>query len=110
MGAKMIKWFNNAAPVALSEAECALRDWGIKYQKNPDGSILVPGDLVISGLKLKQLPDLSSVEVLGHFNCSDNALKSLIGCPQGHAGVGGRVVLLLLQRPHLSGVCAAVGR
>jgi len=45
--------FKRAADKKLSEAERALKGWGIKYKKQPDGSILVPGHLDISGRGLR---------------------------------------------------------
>ena len=41
----------------------------------------VKGDIDISNMKLEELPDLSTVTVLGFFDCSKNNLKSLKGCP-----------------------------
>jgi len=58
-----------------------LKDWGIKYKKQSDGSLLVPGDLDISCKGLTKLPDLSAVLVGGNFSCHDNQLTSLKGAP-----------------------------
>ena len=71
---------------ALSEAERALKSWGIKYKKKADGSISVAGNLDISHKNLTQLPDLSQVIVGGSFFCSDNLLTSLAGAPQSVGG------------------------
>ena len=56
---------------------------GVKYDifNLPKGKHLVFKEIIISGLQLTELPDLSSVEV-GYFNCSDNSLKSLKGSPK----------------------------
>ncbi len=59
--------FNRSAPSTLSAAEQALQSWGIEYQKQPDGSLLVPEDLDISNKGLTRLPDLSGVTVGGFF-------------------------------------------
>ena len=76
----MQKKFHTSA--GLSEAEIALKNWGIKYKKQPDGSILVPGDLIISKRGLTSLPDLSKVTVVGSFSCAINQLTSLKGAPR----------------------------
>jgi hypothetical protein len=69
-----------ASEEQLSETEQALRDWGIKYKKLPDGSLKVR-DLDISNRGLSHLPGLTQVTVTGTFNCSWNALTSLEGMP-----------------------------
>ena len=78
--------FKKASAPPLSEAEQALKSWGIKYKKQPDGSILILGNLDLSNKGLTKLPDLSSVTVGGNFYCHDNQLTSLEGAP---ATVGG---------------------
>jgi len=78
--------FKRASDKKLSEAEQALKDWGIKYKKQPDSSILVPGDLDISGRGLTKLPDLSSVKVGGDFFCFNNQLTSLEHAPHTVGG------------------------
>jgi len=78
--------FQKAATEPLSEAEEALKSWGIEYSKQPDGSILVPEDLDISAKGLTRLPNLSSVKVLGYFSCHDNQLTSLKGAPRSVGG------------------------
>lgn len=40
------------------------------------------GDIDLSGLCLKELPDLSNIIVYGSFDCSRNQLESLKGCPR----------------------------
>lgn len=73
--------FIKSITASLSEAEQALQVWGIKYEKKPDGSLFVPGDLDISGRNLIRLPDLTKVTVAGSFCCSDNHLASLEHAP-----------------------------
>jgi hypothetical protein len=67
---------------SFSEAEAALRSWGIAYQKDSKGTITIPGDLDISNKNLTSLPDLSTVVVEGSVYCHDNALTSLAGSPE----------------------------
>jgi hypothetical protein len=76
----------NGAAAPLSEAEQALKDWSIAYRKQPDGSLLVPGNLEISGMGLTRLPNLSSVSVGGGFSCANNQLTSLEHAPQTVGG------------------------
>src|SRR6185295_2835682 len=71
---------------SLFQAEQVLKSWGIAYEKQPDGSILVPGDLNISTKGLTRLPDLSCVSVGGSFWCQNNPLASLEGAPQSVGG------------------------
>ena len=71
----------NGSVSPLSEAEQALRSWGIEYKKQPDGTLFVPGNLDISSKGLRVLPGLSTVSVTGYFSCSDNLLTSLEGVP-----------------------------
>jgi len=78
--------FKRAADKQSSEAEQALKGWGIKYKKQSDGSLLVPGDLNISNRSLTKLPNLSSVKVGGHFYCHKNKLTSLKGAPHSVGG------------------------
>ncbi len=47
---------------------------------------IIKGDLDLSDLGLKKLPDLSDVIVEGEFNCSNNNLQSLKGAPQSVDG------------------------
>lgn len=75
--------FQQAA--ATDEAEKALKEWGVAYEKNPDGTIRVPGSIDISNQQLEKLPDLSMVVIEGSFYCSRNRLTSLKGVPQ-HVG------------------------
>ena len=71
---------------SLSEAERALRGWGIDYKKQLDGVIVVEGNIDISFKQLEKLPDLSHVVVRGNFACQNNLLKSLKGAPQSVGG------------------------
>jgi hypothetical protein len=73
--------FKKASDKQLSEAEQALKSWRIEYSKQPDGSILIPGDLDISDKGLTKLPNLSYVKVVGGFYCRNNQLTSLEGAP-----------------------------
>jgi hypothetical protein len=68
-------------PKEVGEAEQALIKWGIEYKKNPDGSILAPGDLDLSSKHLTKLPALSRVVVGLDFFCDNNQLTSLEGAP-----------------------------
>jgi hypothetical protein len=70
---------------SIAEAERTLDEWGIQYTKMPDNFPQV-GDLCIAHMGLTKLPDLSRVKVFGGFNCENNYLTSLEGCP---AFVGG---------------------
>jgi len=98
--------FQKAATDPLSEAEQALKDWGIEYAKKPDGSILVPGRLDISSKGLTRLPDLSRVSVGGDFWSSNNSLTSLRGVPQS---VGGNFYCSDNQLTSLEGAPQSVG-
>jgi len=98
--------FQKAATEPLSEAEEALKSWGIEYAKQPDGSILVIGDLDISGRGLTKLPNLSSVKVVGNFYCHKNKLSSLEHAPQS---VGGNFYCFDNQLTSLMGAPHTVG-
>jgi hypothetical protein len=90
-----------------STAEQALQGWGIAYEPQPNGTLLVPGDINIAGKSLTQLPDLSCVVVSGDFICSSNGLTSLIGAP---AAVNGLFFCEGNQLTSLAGAPAEVGR
>lgn len=79
--------FNSSPKADTVEAEQALKDWGIAYQKKPDGSLLVPGNLDISGKKLTTLPNLCSVSVGGGFHCYSNNLASLEYAPRSFKNI-----------------------
>jgi hypothetical protein len=78
----------------------------VEYFEGKDGTILVPGNLSLRGLKLEQLPDLSRVVVARDFDCSDNLLASLSGAPQV---VGGNFRCSINQLENLSGGPRFVG-
>jgi hypothetical protein len=67
------------------------KKYGIKnYTVNPDGSIDVNGDVSLSYDGLTELP-LTFNKVTGYFDCSNNKLTSLKGCPRwvgGYFGCG----------------------
>lgn len=102
----MKNWFRKPAANPLSKAEQVLKGWGIAYKKQPDGSLLVPGNLDISGKGMTQFPDLSSVAVCGDLRCSDNQLTSLKGVPQS---VGGSFYCCSNQLTSLEGAPQSVG-
>ena len=49
-------------------------------------NFVVKGDLDLSDMELTELPDLSTVTVLGSFDCEDNQLTSLTGAPKSVGG------------------------
>lgn len=55
---------------------------GIEYNlyKLPKG-LVIRGNIDLSNMGLTKLPNMSGVEVDGHFCCSLNPLKNLAGCP-----------------------------
>ena len=53
--------------------------------KNPDGTYSCDGDVDLSGLGLTKLP-VKFKEVGGGFNCYNNKLTTLEGCPQKVSG------------------------
>jgi len=69
-----------AGPFAT--AEQILQSLKIDYRKQPDGALVVPGDIDLSWQNLTRLPDLSGVIVEGFFKCDGNQLTSLKGAPQ----------------------------
>ena len=66
---------------STKEAEEALNAWRIPFTRQPNGTLLVPGDLNLAQKQLEKLPDLSCVEVTGAFDCSYNYLSTLEGAP-----------------------------
>ncbi len=52
-----------------------------KVTENIDGSIDYQGDVDISGMRLDKIP-LKFNNVFGNFDCSDNELTTLKGCPK----------------------------
>jgi hypothetical protein len=79
--------FNRAA-APLSKTELTLQAWHIRYRKRRDGSIVVRGKVDFSNKGLTELPDLSEVEVRGHFYCNGNRLTSLKGAPEKFRRLG----------------------
>lgn len=63
-----------------------LHDLNIPCERR-DGKLVVLGNVFLCGRGLKELPDISSVEVYGNFDCSNNHLKSLKGAPHKVRGV-----------------------
>ena len=57
----------------------------INYTINPDGSIDVDGDVYLWSKGLTELP-LTFNKVTGCFDCGDNNLTSLKGCPRWVGG------------------------
>ena len=47
-----------------------------------DEIFMIYGDLDLSDMKLKKLPNLSNVSVMGDFDCSSNCLEDLNGLPK----------------------------
>ena len=87
MGDFLKKLFNRDAPAPLTPVETLLTDRGVKYKKEPDGSLYVRRDLDLGFRKLESLPDLSTVTVQGNFSCSYNEnLTSLAGAPRRVGG------------------------
>jgi len=64
------------------DTEEMLKAVNAKYKKHWDGSFTVKGDLVLKGLGLSRLPDLSNVKVEGGIDVSNNKLLTLEGLPQ----------------------------
>jgi hypothetical protein len=99
---------HSAPPVAeLPPVEQALRKWKIKYRKEADGSLVVPGDVNLIGKGLVELPDLSTVTVKGNFFCYNNMLTSLKGSPKS---VGGFFSCMGNRLPSLEGVTQSIGK
>lgn len=65
----------------IAEAERALMQWMAQYVQQPDGTLLVPGDVDLSGKGLYKLPNLNAVSVAGNFYCYNNFLTALEGAP-----------------------------
>lgn len=68
-------------PKSTQAAEAVLTKWGIRFTRNPDETLTVPGDILLSGWELGKLPDLSRVHVQGTFDCTGNLLTTLEGAP-----------------------------
>jgi hypothetical protein len=76
----MQKDFNTQASPS-AEAEKFLTALDVDYWKKPDGALHVYGDVILRGMGLEKLPDLSMVTVIGTFDCRDNKLTTLKGAP-----------------------------
>ena len=63
---------------------------------------IIKGDVNLYNLHLTKLLDLSDVEVRGAFNCSNNNLTSLEGCPHtvGNFICQGNKITSLKGAPH----------
>jgi len=85
--------------------EATLQELGCAFERQPDGTLVVLGDIDLSYKNLTKLPDLSSVIVKGRFSCSNNHLTSLNGAPQS---VGGNFSCANNQLTSLEGAPQAV--
>jgi hypothetical protein len=83
-GAPLKNQFSDSA--RPDPAEKILHDMGCVFSREPDGTLVVEGDLKISYRRLTELPDLSNVVVKGDFCCNDNLLSSLKGAPKAVGG------------------------
>src|SRR5262249_28347400 len=54
----------------------------VRFTLRGDGTLWVPGNLVLKEQAMTELPDLTMVEVEGTFDCSENSLTSLKGSPR----------------------------
>ena len=68
-------------------SEILLHQDGLMYNiyKLPK-NFVIKGDLSLSELGLKKLPDLSTVTITGNFSCADNELTNLRGAPRSVGG------------------------
>jgi hypothetical protein len=71
---------------ATKAAKALLTSMGISFTPQADGSLFVPGSIDLSNKNLKELPDLSMVDVGKDFFCDGNHLKDLTGAPRSVAG------------------------
>lgn len=71
-------------PDHLRDGQCSAEDLlnhlGYKYKNQKGKLILERGQLNLSGMGIRQLPDLSNIEC-GHLNCSNNELSELPPLP-----------------------------
>ncbi len=70
-------------------AEDLLKHLGYKYQNQDGKLVLERGQLNLSGMGIRQLPDLSMVEC-GHLNCDQNELTELPALPQSLTSLSAR--------------------
>ena len=68
---------------------------------------VIEGHVIMSGLQLTSLPDLSGVKVTGYFDCGYNRLTSLAGAPSKVGGGG--FVCSYNQLTSLAGAPISVG-
>ena len=75
---KHLKLFESMTEIEVAKIckEYAIENWTL----NPNGTVDVDGNVGISGQRLSKLP-LKFGRVTGYFDCSDNQLTSLEGCP-----------------------------
>lgn len=81
--------FNTAVQEAMTaskRAETVLRDFGLHFEHNDDGTLTATGDFDMSDEGYPRLHDLSMVDLDGNFNCRDNCLTSLAGLPRTITG------------------------
>lgn len=71
---------------ASMRAETVLRDFGLHFEREDDGTLQAAGDFDMSGEGYSGLHDLSMVDLDGNFNCRDNCLTSLAGLPRTITG------------------------
>lgn len=75
------KEFTEASARRMKHDEELLRKLGIEFSIRLDGTVYVPGSVSLSNRGLKELPDFSTIEVMGGFYCYGNELKDLTGAP-----------------------------
>ncbi|MCK9475633.1 MAG: hypothetical protein M0R46_06935 [Candidatus Muirbacterium halophilum] len=99
-----LKRFNES--IDRSDIDAICEKYNIKnYNINDDGSIDVNGNVDLYNRKLKVLP-LEFRNVYGSFDCEDNKLTNLIGCPQyvdGYFSCGGNKLTTLEGAPQSIG-------
>jgi len=71
---------------SFEDIDSICEKYGIKnYTINSDGTVDVDGDVYLSRRKLTKLP-LKFGKVSGYFDCRNNQLTTLEGCPQSVVG------------------------
>jgi hypothetical protein len=80
-------WKLNDIDASIFTNELDFNDWlkGLNYTENEDGTINVKGDVNLLSLMLEELP-FTFGEVDGKFDCSNNLLSTLEGCPRKVTG------------------------
>ncbi len=103
---KKFKLFESTTRMSDQEIHRICREYSIRnYTINPDGSISVDGSVRLSSRSLKRIP-LVFKEVSGNFNCYNNQLTSLRGCPEK---IGGYFYCSYNQLTSLEGCPKEVG-